>query len=228
MSALIQSTAVTMSSREIAKLVEKRHDNVKRTIETLVNQAVIESPQVEEISTATKPVSMYVFSGDRGKRDSIVVVAQLSPMFTARLVDRWQELERAIVQPLDGDRIASRLNGKVARRSLTDVVAEFVNYATAQGSKSASMYYMSITKMEYRALFLVEKAVGQGFRDTLTAIQNSQLATAEALAQRELLAGMEAGEQYKEIYQRVKRKIEALVGIIGISVPGDDRRMIAA
>lgn len=31
-----------------------------------------------------------------GKRDSYVVVAQLSPEFTARLVDRWQELEEQV------------------------------------------------------------------------------------------------------------------------------------
>ena len=36
---------------------------------------------------------VYIFSGEQGKRDSIVVVAQLCPEFTARLVDRWQELE---------------------------------------------------------------------------------------------------------------------------------------
>ena len=30
----------TMISREIADLVEKRHDNVKRTIEALVNQGL--------------------------------------------------------------------------------------------------------------------------------------------------------------------------------------------
>lgn len=33
------------------------------------------------------------------KRDSFVVVAQLSPEFTAALVDRWQELERQAAQP---------------------------------------------------------------------------------------------------------------------------------
>lgn len=85
--------ALTMTSQEIAELVEKRHDNVKRTIEALANQGVIESPQIEEIPTATRPAAVYVFTGERGKRDSIVVVAQLSPEFTARLVDRWQELE---------------------------------------------------------------------------------------------------------------------------------------
>ncbi|EEG9142755.1 phage antirepressor KilAC domain-containing protein, partial [Escherichia coli] len=35
------------------------------------------------------------FEGEQGKRDSIIVVAQLSPEFTARLVDRWRELEGA-------------------------------------------------------------------------------------------------------------------------------------
>jgi len=35
----------TMSSREIAELVEKRHDNVKRTIEMLLVHGAIRSPQ---------------------------------------------------------------------------------------------------------------------------------------------------------------------------------------
>jgi phage regulator Rha-like protein len=33
------------------------------------------------------------------QRDSYVIVAQLSPEFTARLVDRWQELEKQVAQP---------------------------------------------------------------------------------------------------------------------------------
>lgn len=90
----------TMSSREIADLVEKRHDNVKRTIEMLMERGVITSPQIEEKPTAGRPSMEYIFSGEQGKRDSIVVVAQLSPEFTARLVDRWQELEAAAVKPL--------------------------------------------------------------------------------------------------------------------------------
>ncbi|PWD85892.1 phage regulatory protein/antirepressor Ant [Ignatzschineria cameli] len=36
---------------------------------------------------------VLIFSGEVGKRDSIVVVARLSPEFTARIVDRWLELE---------------------------------------------------------------------------------------------------------------------------------------
>lgn len=88
----------TMSSREIAELVEKRHDNVKRTIETLAETGVIVRPQIEDEPDTdamgrTRITKVYVFSGDQGKRDSIIVVAQLCPEFTARLVDRWAELE---------------------------------------------------------------------------------------------------------------------------------------
>ena len=92
-----------MTHLEIAELVGKRPDNVKRTIETLVNQGVIAQPQIEDGIRAANGVTpkVYVFKGEQGKRDSIVVVAQLCPEFTARLVDRWQELEQQIKQPFE-------------------------------------------------------------------------------------------------------------------------------
>jgi phage regulator Rha-like protein len=86
---ILANKVKTMTSLEIAELVEKRHDNVKRTIETLASGGVIELPQIEEIPTATKPVKVCLLD----KRSSLIVVAQLSPEFTARVVDRWQELE---------------------------------------------------------------------------------------------------------------------------------------
>jgi phage regulator Rha-like protein len=87
------NTHQSMTSLEISELVQSRHDNVKRTIETLVKQAVITSPQIEEKPTAGRPSTFYIFTGEKGKRDSIIVVAQLCPEFTAKLVDRWHELE---------------------------------------------------------------------------------------------------------------------------------------
>lgn len=87
----------TMSSREIARVVESRHDNVRRTIETLVARHVIQLPQSEEVRNHLgQRVREYMV----GKRDSYVVVAQLSPEFTAKLVDRWQELEQQAVATL--------------------------------------------------------------------------------------------------------------------------------
>ncbi|TCK44010.1 phage antirepressor YoqD-like protein [Paraburkholderia sp. BL8N3] len=95
MNEIVKVGVTTMSSREIADLVEKRHDNVKRAIDALAARGAIGFPQTEEIPTATKPVLEYRV----GKRDSYVIVAQLSPEFTARLVDRWQELEAVAASP---------------------------------------------------------------------------------------------------------------------------------
>ena len=91
----------SMTSLEIAELVEKRHDNVKRTIESLVKANIISNPQIEDgIKSANGVIpKVYVFTGGKGKRDSIIVVAQLCPEFTARLVDRWAELEAQARQP---------------------------------------------------------------------------------------------------------------------------------
>ena len=106
MNELINGNAIKMTSIEIAYLVGKRHDNVKRTIETLAKNGVIRLPQIEvseRINNLGFKVQYehYLFEGEQGKRDSIIVVAQLSPEFTARLVDRWQELEKRAAAPAD-------------------------------------------------------------------------------------------------------------------------------
>lgn len=93
-----------MTSREIADLVGSRHDKVKQSIERLVERGVIvqpplgDQPETDALGR-TRVTKVYVFTGNEGKRDSYVVVAQLSPEFTARLVDRWQELEQAKTVP---------------------------------------------------------------------------------------------------------------------------------
>jgi len=90
----------TMTSREMADLTEKRHDSVKRTIDILAGKGVIGQPhRVDGEKAGNNTVEVLYLIG---KRDSYVVVAQLSPEFTARLVDRWQELEAAVADPLAG------------------------------------------------------------------------------------------------------------------------------
>lgn len=95
------STNASMTSKEIAELVGAREDNVKRTIERLSDSGVISYPPMEDgIKSANGVIPKhYIFSGEKGKRDSIIVVAQLCPEFTARLVDRWKELENERRKP---------------------------------------------------------------------------------------------------------------------------------
>lgn len=144
-----QGGPVTMSSREIAELVEARHDSVMRTIERLAERGVMTLPPLVEVSNpglGPKTVKEYLVN----KRDSYVIVAQLSPEFTARLVDRWQELEAQAAMPaidLDDPAFLRRallgytgrviaLEAKVAEQApkveFHDAVTEAVNCQTVQ------------------------------------------------------------------------------------------------
>lgn len=102
------SNQVTMNSQEIADLVQSRHDKVKQSIERLatpnkVRDAVIALPPmgvvVSTFNNRTYQTEVYTFSGEKGKRDSLIVVAQLSPEFTGAIVDRWIELEKQAAAP---------------------------------------------------------------------------------------------------------------------------------
>lgn len=86
--------AITMSSQEIAELLESRHDKVKQSIERLRDKGLITFTPMGETSKMPNGGEKNIIVYHVNKRDSYVVVAQLSPEFTAKLVDRWMHLEQ--------------------------------------------------------------------------------------------------------------------------------------
>ncbi|MBV5311386.1 phage antirepressor KilAC domain-containing protein [Chromatium okenii] len=99
----LSALPITMNSREIADLVKSNHADVRRSIERLAERGVIQLPPTAKVQdkqsfSPNNKTMVYVFDHAH-KRDSFIVVAQLSPEFTARLVDRWQELEAAAAAP---------------------------------------------------------------------------------------------------------------------------------
>jgi phage regulator Rha-like protein len=103
----------TMSSREIASVTGKRHDNVKRTIEDLAASGLVQPQSEDEWSRdkLDRPRATRIYNVC--ERDSYVIVAQLSPEFTSKLVDRWQSLERVVAdmapQPTNNSKIVGEL-----------------------------------------------------------------------------------------------------------------------
>ena len=177
---------LTMTSREIADLVDSRHDSVKRTIERLVAQGVIASPPLVDFKNINNVAGQeYVFSGEQGKRDSIVVVAQLSPEFTARLVDRWQELEAAQAKPAELSRmdiLKLAMESEQARIEAEKQLAlaapkvEFVDrYVEATGlfTFREVAKLLKANEARFREFLLVEKIMYRlGTGGKLTAYQN--------------------------------------------------------
>lgn len=83
-----------MSSREIAEIVESRHSDIVRSITRLMANKVISwyAPTAYTHPQNGQTYECYYLN----KRDSLIVVAQNCPEFTARIVDRWQELEAQV------------------------------------------------------------------------------------------------------------------------------------
>lgn len=84
-----KNASLTMSSREIAELTHKEHKNVLRVIRDLIEQNLV--AQIEPLKFEYR--NQWFDYYELNKRDTFVVVARLSPEFTAAVVDRWQELE---------------------------------------------------------------------------------------------------------------------------------------
>jgi phage antirepressor YoqD-like protein len=83
---------LTMSSREIAELVEKRHDHVMRDIRKMLAELDLPTPQFWGVYQADNGQQYECFNLPR--RECDILVAGYSIRYRAAIVDRWQELER--------------------------------------------------------------------------------------------------------------------------------------
>jgi len=167
MNQLIVNDAVMMSSREIAELVQSKHSDVKRSAERLAAGGVLTAPLAQfDFEHNGNVYQEYRFN----KRDSLVVVARLSPEFTAAVVDRWQELEegRNISVPRslpEALRLAADLAEQKEQLTLQLAAAapkvEFVDrYCSASGSLSFRQVakLLKAKETEFR-LFLIENDI---------------------------------------------------------------------
>lgn len=117
-------TKLQMTCKQISELTGVRHDSVKRTIKSLSENGFISYPQIVVGKKSANGVvpSYYIFAGDQGERDSVIVIAQVSPQATAQLVDEWRslKLEVAALRGHLADRNAARLEAPQMAWALKD------------------------------------------------------------------------------------------------------------
>lgn len=83
-----------MSSREVAELTGKSHDNVLRDARSLAKKGVLkseETPYLHPQNGQSYPEFMLT------QRDALVLVSGYNPELRAKIIDRWQELEARLV-----------------------------------------------------------------------------------------------------------------------------------
>lgn len=201
-------------SSMVAKKFGIKHNDVTKTIKRLLKRLrdTNVTPKIEEFE---KEYRGQVYTAYLMDRDFFMMLAM---RFETKKAIEWQskfitafnEMEQRILKDIenrkDGQYIETRQQTKIARREETDVIKDFVEYATNQGSKSAKFYYNHITNATYKALELMAFKDPK-LRDTLNIYQLAELMLAERLAKNNLKKYMDLGRNYKDIYESLKNDL---------------------
>ena len=225
----------TTTSLVIAEKFGKRHDTVLRSIRNLEcsrgfwlhnfaeRDYVDERGKTYPMYEITRDGFAFLAMGFSGKK-----AAEWKEKFIDAFNLQAEEIARLRALHAAPDWQAARIEGKAVRREETDTIRTFVEYAKSQGSRSAGMYYMVVSKETNRALFFVESAVGKGFRDSLTVAQLASVAMAERIVERALLEAMSGKVFYRDAYRTAMDRVRQFATFIGRSIPGKSALLLNA
>ncbi|WP_375674592.1 Rha family transcriptional regulator [Bartonella sp. AP9QHHD] len=87
----------TMSSREIAELCGKEHRNVMRDIRQILTELKIELSDFSGLYKDSTGRTLPCYN--LPKRECLILVSGYSTALRAKIIDRWQELERQVTTP---------------------------------------------------------------------------------------------------------------------------------
>lgn len=207
-----------MGYREHRMLKKVVKDNIDAFNEYGLVQLEVQKPTS---TNGGRPTESYLLNEDqfillvllaKNTQESVELKIRVSREFKRMK----QTVANLIAQRQDPNWQNVRSDGKAVYLQKTDVIKQFVEYATNQGSSSASKYYMSLAKMENKALFFIE-AKYKNLREIMTIKQLMQVATADDVVEKAIKEGMDSGMHYKDIYQLAKSRVISFAEIIGKS-----------
>lgn len=212
------------TTRIIADGVSVEHESVIRLVKKYaddMNEIGLSRFQIGKVQTGGRP--QEVAELDEAQAIFLVTLMKNSKTvvkFKKKLTTGFLKMRDELAKRLDNQKVDgwenARKDGKIIYQQKTDVIKQFVDYATGQGSKSAFRYYGNLAKMENSALFFFEQKY-ENLREVLTIKQLMQVATADDVIEKALKEGMDQEMFYKDIYKLAKERIVAFADIIGKS-----------
>jgi len=200
-------------SRDIAAMIERPHWIIMRTIRTMnkhltdnkfvVSDYFIEATYIDPTGRelpnfyCTEMGCDMAANKQEGERGTI---------FTAQYVKAFHAMRALLLERASPIWQDTRSLGKEVRRRETNAIKRLVDYATAQGSRNASRYYTTLSKLADRTAGIVE-------RDRAQVVQLTTLLLVEKIIAQEIKAGIDAERPYKEIYQAVKDRLSAVSSV---------------
>ncbi len=210
----LNDASQTMSSREIAQLCGMRHDNVLRTARQLVEMGVTQSEETQE----QHPQNQQLYPVHRlNFRDSVILVARLTPQFTAQLVDRWMDLEKGSDQPalLELQEQMARLAQQVEQQKQSIKALEssgrVIRQVQHQPVVKPYRSDLKSTTQVAKSLGITAVALNQFLRESGVKMKCQDLPTVKYMDWFECYAGTNTMNGYT--YEQCKIKPEGVLGI---------------
>lgn len=138
--------------------------------------------------------------------------------FNKAFYEMEARLLKSRINQADEEWQATRLVGKTARLEETNVIKDFVEYATDQGSKNARYYYKHITNATYKGLGLMAKQ-NPKIRDEMDVMDLPKLMLCEKLVAVKLREYMEKKRHYKDIYESVRDDLREYAAVLNLEAP---------
>lgn len=214
----VNKEEIYCDSSRVAKDFGMKHNKVTRAVETVTPniddfRCTGCTPKIEKVDRhyRGKDYEAYIFN-----KDAFVIVmmrfeTKRARQWQGRYIAAFNAMEKMLLQETTNKQcdkwITKRDHSKQIRIETTDIIKDFVGYATDQGSESAKFYYKHITNATYKALGLLTLKKPK-LRDTLDIYELSQLSTAEQLIQRSFSRHMRDKIPYKVIYKYVVQDLQ--------------------
>ena len=128
-----------------------------------------------------------------------------------QMIEAFTIMKQQVLNMQNNSWIAKRDETKQIRQKETDVIKDFIEYATKQGSNNANKYYMNITKMTNKALeLLMQTDDYKPLRDLATITELGFIQMLDLRATQAIEDGVKRQLPYKEIYKYAKEEAEKL------------------
>ncbi len=202
----------------VAEKFRKRHVSVTRAIRNLecskqfTEHNFVQSEYIDTTGRAnpvhhiTKDGFVFLVMGFTGKK---------AASHKESYIHEFNRIQRLLSRQQSLSWKESREQSREARKAETDAIQRFIDYAFAQGSQNAKMYYMNFTKLTHHALFIKAEMSPIPCRDILNTMQLSFLTSAEYLVGNTILEGMKKGLHYKTIYKLAKDCVDQYADMVG-------------
>jgi Rha family phage regulatory protein len=202
----VQHRKAITSSLRVATAFGKDHKSVLRAIDNIMkdcdssfNRRNFALNDYQDSKGRTQPIMTMTRSGF-----TLIAMGFTGKAATAwkiKYIDAFDKMEAALIQRHNLEWQQARNESKTVRRTETDTIQAFIQYAINQGSSHAQKYYVNLSRMTRMAFG------GEQPRDMLDSMHQTFLMTAEYMIQQIIEDGMAAGLHYKDIYQIAKVRV---------------------